>query len=176
MSGDLAARLEALDKAATPGPWEVDHEADEITRSHDYYVGAAINGKWQTLFDTVNSDYKLIDEDRDGDGGMAWDVIGEANTALIVAIRNALPEIIASLRNADALDAAQRENEKLRSALDGVMVGGNHLALLIGADHPPYTAKPDEALAHYGACDAYEAWCCWRSIMRARAILEGKTS
>ncbi len=61
--------------------------------------------------------------------------------------------------------------------LDGpihdVLVGGNHLALLIGADHPPYTAKHEAALEHYGAGDRYEIWCCWRAIMRLRDVLGG---
>jgi hypothetical protein len=63
------------------------------------------------------------------------------------------------------------EIERLREALRSVMIGGNHVALLIGADHPSHTVTHDEALAHYGAGDQYEAWCCWRSIMHARAAL-----
>lgn len=59
--------------------------------------------------------------------------------------------------------------------LDGpihdVLVGGNHLALLIGADHPSYKVAPSVALEHYGAGDRYEIWCCWRSIMRLRDML-----
>lgn len=64
------------------------------------------------------------------------------------------------------------ENERLRAALEKVMVGGNHVALLIGADHPPYTASHNDALKHYGAGDQYEAWCCWRTIMEARDVLD----
>jgi hypothetical protein len=59
---------------------------------------------------------------------------------------------------------------ELLAALEGIMVGGNHLALLIGADHPPYTAEPLAALEHYGAGDTYEVWCCWRAIMQARDV------
>lgn len=62
---------------------------------------------------------------------------------------------------------------ELEAALRNVMIGGNHCALLIGADHPPYQWEPDEARAHYGKRqDAYEAWCCWRAIMHARDVLE----
>lgn len=61
--------------------------------------------------------------------------------------------------------------------LDGpihdVLAGGNHLALLIGADHPSYKVDPFVALEHYGAGDTYEIWCCWRSIMRLRDVLGG---
>lgn len=62
------------------------------------------------------------------------------------------------------------EVARLREALRSVLIGGNHLATIIG-DHPPHTASHDEALEHYGAGDAYEAWCCWRAIMNARSAL-----
>jgi hypothetical protein len=62
--------------------------------------------------------------------------------------------------------------EQLEAAFDGVLIGGNHLALLIGAGHPPYTATPGYALEHYGSGDTYEIWCCWRSIMQARQALQ----
>ena len=65
------------------------------------------------------------------------------------------------------------ENERLRAALVRVMIGGNSLALIIGADHPPYGTSYDEALAHYGGGVKYEAWCCWNAIMEARTALSG---
>ncbi len=55
-------------------------------------------------------------------------------------------------------------------ALDRVFVGGNHLGLVIGTDHPPYTATHDEGREHYystGHNDLYEVWCCWKAIMEA---------
>jgi len=67
------------------------------------------------------------------------------------------------------------EIERLQKALESVLVGGNHLALLIGTNHPPYTASHDEALRHYKLepdHDTYEAWCCWRAIMQARDVLK----
>ena len=64
--------------------------------------------------------------------------------------------------------------EKLEAALRGVLIGGNHVALLIGVGHPPHTATHEKALTHYGAGDAYDAWCCWKTIMEARKALEGK--
>lgn len=69
----------------------------------------------------------------------------------------------------------EEENNRLRTALTKIMVGGNHVALLIGADHPPHTASHEEALEHYGAGDKYEAWCCWRTIMEARDVLQRQT-
>lgn len=62
--------------------------------------------------------------------------------------------------------------------LNGVLRGGNHLASLIGSDHPPYTATYDDAYAHYRtrACgwNAYEAWCCWKRIMMLAAQLRSE--
>lgn len=79
-------------------------------------------------------------------------------------------------RAAEAADTITRltaENEKLRAALETVMIGGNHLVSIIGADHPPYGTSYDEVLAHYGGGVKYEAWCCWNAIMEARAALSG---
>ena len=76
-------------------------------------------------------------------------------------------------RTRDGREAADRILE-LEAALRHVMAGGNHVALLIGADHPPYTTTHDKALTHYGAGYAYDAWCCWKAIMEARKALEGE--
>lgn len=62
--------------------------------------------------------------------------------------------------------------EELEEALRSVMIGGNHVALLIGAKHPPAEATCEMALEFYGSGDKYEAWCCWQTIMRARRVLE----
>lgn len=83
------------------------------------------------------------------------------------------------------LKPAQRWDEKameariaeLEAALKEVLIGGNHVALLIGADHPTHEATHDYAREHYyaspvGCQEHYEAWCCWRTIMRARDVLE----
>lgn len=60
----------------------------------------------------------------------------------------------------------------LERALRLVLVGGNHCALLIGAAHPPANASHETARRHYaGRQDAYEAWCCWQTIMMARDVL-----
>ena len=70
-------------------------------------------------------------------------------------------------RLADAINCllaviAERDAEIAR-----IRIGGNHLGLLIGADHPPHTASCDDALEHYGAGEKYEIWCCWKAIMEA---------
>jgi hypothetical protein len=72
----------------------------------------------------------------------------------------------------DELSKARARIAALEAALQSVMIGGNHVALLIGADHPPYTATHEAALRHYGAGKKYEAWNCWRNIMHARDVLE----
>jgi len=70
--------------------------------------------------------------------------------------------------------AAADRIEKLEAALQKVMIGGNHVALLIGVGPPPHTSTHEKALMHYNGGDAYEAWCCWKTIMEARKALEGK--
>jgi hypothetical protein len=84
---------------------------------------------------------------------------------------------------ADALEARAKEiAEKdtriaeLEAALSSVLIGGNHLALLIGADHPLHTASHDEARAHYGSGDIYEIWCCWRAMMNAGPVLDASAA
>ena len=73
-------------------------------------------------------------------------------------------------------DTLHEENTRLRAALESVMIGGNSLAQIIGADHPPHGTPYSEAPAHYGGGVKYEAWCCWNTIMQARAALEeGRT-
>lgn len=70
-------------------------------------------------------------------------------------------------------DEALRRVDELEAALRLVMVGGNHCALLIGADHPPADASHETARKHYsGRQEAYEAWCCWQTIMMARVALQ----
>lgn len=108
---EQADRLRALLAKATKGPWEVDTEQSEgeygsapdtHTGYEDFLIGAEINGKWATLLTTENSTEKLIDEDYDEDYHRAWDVIGEANSALVVAAVNALPSLLDRIEAQDA--------------------------------------------------------------------------
>ena len=85
-----------------------------------------------------------------------------------------LPDSFHVVDYGDAADEIERLRARiaaLEGALEGVMVGGNHLVSIIGVDHPLYIAAPDYALAHYGAGEKYDAWCCWHAIMHARAAL-----
>lgn len=104
--------IERLLAAATPGEWEVDSERSEdcSPKHHDYFIGAAgSDGKWVTLFDSVNSDQKLIEEEYDEDYHHAWDVVGKSNAALIVTLHNSAPAMIAELRELRAENARLRE-------------------------------------------------------------------
>lgn len=69
------------------------------------------------------------------------------------------------------LSALQEQNRALREVLERVMVGGNHLAIHLPENHPPYTAAPEQALSAIGAVVEYDIWCCWRSIMNARDLV-----
>lgn len=68
------------------------------------------------------------------------------------------------------------KNEALREAIVNALIGGNHLALLIGNEHPLKTATHKEALEHYGVGWRYEVWCCWRSLMQLSDALENQSS
>lgn len=105
---NLADQIEALDAKATAGPWETDstdNGGSGSERFNYYSVGAGPAGKWETIVDTLNSDVAEIHEEWDGDEhGVyhhAWDDQGRANCELIVALRNAVPEILAALRLAE---------------------------------------------------------------------------
>lgn len=63
--------------------------------------------------------------------------------------------------------------DMLMSAIGICLIGGNHVALIIGGNHPPYGTDVDVARQHYaGDQIRYEAWCCWNAIMRARDITD----
>ena len=64
---------------------------------------------------------------------------------------------------------------QLEAALQKVMIGGNHLATIIGATHPQAGTHPAGALEFYGPGHQYDAWCCWNAIMVARTALEERT-
>ena len=96
----------------------------------------------------------------------------------VVRYRDTLAQFVASksgnenanltayLRNhADAIEA-------LVKAAEGVLTGGNHLALLIG-NHPPAGTDIEVVQRHYlpHHQKMYEAWCCWNTIMRLRDAL-----
>ena len=123
---DLVERLKKLDAAATPGPWDIDSEYDDDALYSggggcgrgfkNFFIGAEVRGKWATLFDSVNADEKLIEEDYDEDGKSSWDAIGRANAALIVALRNEALPLITQLTA--ERDAALAHAERLAGAIE----------------------------------------------------------
>ena len=96
MDKDTIARLRGLLDRATKGPWELDSERNEDCqpKHFDYFIGGDVGGKWSTIFDTVNSDNKLIEEEFDEAYHHAWDAIGKANGELVVAMHEALPALL----------------------------------------------------------------------------------
>ena len=72
-----------------------------------------------------------------------------------------------------AADKKSPEFVALVEACKHVLTGGNHVALLIGSNHPPYMATLHQVSSFYlpHHPDKYEAWICWRSIMQLRDCL-----
>lgn len=75
----------------------------------------------------------------------------------------------------DAHDRRMAEVVRLRAALRDVMVGGNHLATVLGIGHLASGSSHEAALDFYGPGPNYDVWCCWNAIMQARAALEERT-
>jgi hypothetical protein len=73
----------------------------------------------------------------------------------------------------DQRAALQAENERLRAAIETVLIGGNHLVALIPSYAPPSGTSHEVALQWLGAGNSYEAWCCWNAIMAARDLSHG---
>jgi hypothetical protein len=120
----LADQLEALAAKATPGPWE----ADTIGNEGEYGSGpdthsgfkspVMLDPSGKALFDAVNGDLIEVHEEYDEDGCYAWDEPGRCNFALIAALRNNLPAIIAALRAEQALAERDAEIVRLRELLE----------------------------------------------------------
>lgn len=87
-----------------------------------------------------------------------------------------MSDLLTTLRDMQypcCLEAAA-EIERLRAALQGIMIGGNHLATVIGIGHLAAGSSHEAALDFYGPGPNYDVWCCWNAIMQAREALEDK--
>jgi hypothetical protein len=91
---DLADRLEALAGKATPGPLAV---SEDPCDDQNYKVLVVMHGPPRSFLTWVMRAEHNWNEAADGERRISWKE-AEANAALIVELRNALPEIIAALR------------------------------------------------------------------------------
>ena len=168
----MIEELKALAEKATPGPWDLCQHLKSVDADNACscgYRGVVFGPEHDVAMAVFQPGHErpVREEEWGSEPPRYPREVEIANSHLIVALVNNLPAILSALEAVPVM----------KEALEDIMVGGNHLALLIGADHPPYTSDPQEALEHYGAGDTYEVWCCWRSIMLARqalAALEGK--
>lgn len=99
---DELERLERLESKATPGPWEASCDGTNHAEQTEEFVFAGVHG---TLFDTLNSDARLIDAEHDEDGSVYWDSTGRANMQFVAALRNAAPALLRAARELSALKA-----------------------------------------------------------------------
>jgi hypothetical protein len=92
--GHTAAELLALEKAATPGPWEVESHSGS---AEGCYISVESDPRG-TLFDTLNAgSVRTIYSPEDSESG--WFEEGESadNLRLCAAARNALPHLLAEI-------------------------------------------------------------------------------
>ena len=109
-------RLKAMEAAAAKGPWECDttHNEGSYGAGEDVYEGfksyTILSEDGKVLFDSLNSDAIEVHEEYDEDGATAWDEIARRNAELIVAMRNALPALLARIERVEReRDEAQME-------------------------------------------------------------------
>ncbi len=106
----------------TPGEWGEDTLKSEGAYgsgddTHEGFATTAIyNAEGKLLFDALNSDVILVQEEWD-EGGFCYahDLTSSANADLIVTLRNALPELIAALE----VVALVRDEEWLAERIAG---------------------------------------------------------
>lgn len=160
MPADLAA-LRALLDAATPGPWETDSEKTD--EGHLTYVMYEPGGA--RLFDALNSSAVLVQYDYSDDGAHEWDETARRNFALIAALVNAAPGLLAEVERGRAAvevleaEAAERAAKK------------EYDQLYNGRLRSPEKLAPqrDAARAWVAACRAADA-----ARARYRALKEAK--
>jgi len=120
-------------------------------------MDAATKGPWLVSHE---GDYSLLYVDYPAQGiklplAEVYSNMQETDAKLIACLVNHAPAL------AELVEAAEK-----------VLIGGNHLACLIG-NHPPYGTAPEIVRKHYlpHHQDMYEAWCCWNEIMLFREAL-----
>ncbi len=71
----------------------------------------------------------------------------------------------------------ESELDELRSSMDQILIGGNHLAsALMGmlSVFPSYETDPEVARSAIFDVNKYDAWVCWRTIMLVRDKLSAR--
>lgn len=71
----------------------------------------------------------------------------------------------------DRLVAKNAEIDRLRAALEAVLVGVNHIATYRTDRWPEPGTDHWAALEMFGAGREYDMWCCWNAAMRNRDAL-----
>jgi hypothetical protein len=136
------AEIRGRCEAATAGPWKVNWEED------DNSLEVNIDNKEGTII-----------------GGLCMQFYpdysppSENDAAFIAAARTDIPALLEYIG-------------ELEAALDKCAIGGNHLPSIFGIPHPLINATWDEVCEFYkDDFIKYEAWCCWKAIRDATAIL-----
>jgi hypothetical protein len=117
----------------------------------------------------------LHDPDCDCDSADAVKAVADRIEALVAKLatcekyRNAYSEC--DRIGAQAVRDLEAKLAKAVEALDGCMIGGNHLVTWLPENHLPVDTNPLAALVRHGAGVSHDIWCCWRSIMQARTTL-----
>lgn len=94
-------KLKNLEALATPAPWEADDFRCE-DGDGEYRAFHILDPKGKALLDTSNSEIQLISDDRgegpDGPEGSRWDETGQNDVFFIAEMRNATPQLIATVQ------------------------------------------------------------------------------
>lgn len=99
---DLLARLRELEAAATDGPWEAASNAYGVNFVH---------GGPEQIVEATGTKYRAL-----VCGGNDHDTLTVEDAVLIVAMRNALPDLLNTIdQQAARIEALEREIEGLRS-------------------------------------------------------------
>ena len=106
MKTDLIARLEALEKEATPGPW--------VSR---WYVEGATQEEWGPAFPLV-ARIEYANSNCVAKRHIPW---SQADADLLSELRNDLPAILHALKVQEAAEAYVSENPPLFLQLDSEM-------------------------------------------------------
>lgn len=97
-------RLSDLEKKATPAPWETDTYG--TTRENEASIQIVAPGKPGTLlFESSNSDTRMIENDSDEDRTYYSDIGSRPNFELVCALRNESKKLIAAARALESLVA-----------------------------------------------------------------------